>query len=144
MSTISFTKEHKEKLNALALEALFQGTEFKAKIGANHTIHDLLHTCSLNTLQQLHSQTKKEAAEIETMDEWSLTDHQQRKLKDLKDKQEILNLLIGYKRYLAEAESKRQELKELKGQLKNLQELNKTPDQRQKELEAKIASLETA
>lgn len=143
MSKINFTKEHKAKLDALSLDALIQGTEFKGKMAQNHTIYDLFHSCTLNTITQLHAALKKEANDIENMDEWSLTDYQQRRLKELQNKQEILNLLIGYKRNQAEVASAKEKLRELKALQTELKESTKTPEAKLAEIDAQIQAMET-
>lgn len=143
MSKVNFTIEHQNKLTALAMDALYRGQEFKAKLGTTMTIYDLFHNCSLNTLTVLHGATKKQVTDISNMDEWSLTEHQQKKQKALEKEAELLNLLIGYTRHKAEVASDKAKLAELKATYANLKESAKTPEEKLKEIEAQIGALET-
>lgn len=144
MAKINFTKEHQDKLNSLAGEALVKGTVFKGNLGAQMNIYDLFHNCNTNTLTRYHANIKKEIAEIEALDEWSFTEYQQRKAADLKKTQELVFLLIGYKRNQAEVEANKAQLAELKETYNKLKEDTKTPEDKMKEIEAKMAVLETA
>lgn len=142
MAKINFTKEHNDKLQSLAGEALMNGTKFKGNLGSEMNIHDLIHNCTVNTLSRYHSNIKKEVTEIENLDdEWSLTDYQQRKAAELKKTQELINLLIGYKRYQAESEAEKAKLAELKATYKELKESTTSPEVRLKEMEDQIAAL---
>lgn len=143
MSKINFTKEHLEKLNTLASEALMKGTKFKGNLGSEMSIYDLVHNCTVTTLSIYHSSIKKEVAEIENLDEWSLTEDQQRKASRLKKNQELINLLIGYKRSQEEIAANKEKLAELKEVYNKLKEDTKTPEDRMKEIEAQMAQLET-
>lgn len=142
MSKINFTKEHNARLGELAAEALFKGTKFKGNLGTESTIHDLIHNTQINTLTRYHANIKKEVAEIEAMDEWSLSDYQQTKAKNLKKNQELIFLLIGYKRYQEEIAANKAKLAELKSTYAQLKEDTKTPEDRMKEIEAQMAALE--
>lgn len=143
MSKINFTKEHRDRLGVLAADALFEGTTFKGNLGSEHNIFTLFHNCTPTTLSRYLSTTKKEITDIEGLDEWSLTEHQQRKLSALKKQAELINLLIGYLRSTEEAEANRQKLATLKGEYAKLKESAKTPEEKLKDLEAEMAALET-
>lgn len=142
MAKINFTKEHQDRLGVLAAEALFNGTTFKGNLGSELNIYDLFHNCNINTLTRYHGLIKKEVADIEALDEWSLTDYQQRKAATLKKTQELVNLLIGYNRAKSEKEANRAKLAEVKAQYEKLKEDTKTPEDKMKEMEAAMAALE--
>lgn len=142
MAKINFTAEHNARLGVLAAEALIKGTTFKGNLGSELNIYDLFHNCTVNTLTRYHGNLKKEIADIEALDEWSLTEHQQRKAANLKKNQELVNLLIGYKRSQEEKEANKSKLAEVKAQYAKLKEDTKTPEDKMKELEATMAALE--
>ena len=144
MTKINFTKEHQERLGVLASDALTKGEKFKGNLGSEMTIYDLIHNCNVNTLSRYHSNIKKEVADIELLDEWSLTEYQQKKAANLKKTQELINLLIGYKRNQAEIEANREKLSKLKSTYSELKESTKTPEDKLKEVEAQILALEVA
>lgn len=137
---INFTKEHLEQLHKLADEALFENLTVTTKLGGQLNIHELLYTTSINQLTEIKTALAKKIEKLEASDEWVQVDNEKiqtvRKLKDL------VNLIIGYKRYqleLLEIQDKKEELQE---QLNKLKESQRTPDERIKELEAQIADLE--
>lgn len=141
MAKINFTAEHMAKLGALAGEALIKGSTFKGNLGSELNIYDLFHNCNINTLSRYHTNLKKEIADIEALDEWSLTDYQQKKAATLKKNQELINLLIGYKRSQEEKEANRTKLAAITEQYNKLKEDAKTPEDKMKELEAQMAAL---
>lgn len=138
---INFTAENQARLGALVLEAFYGKTIFRGAVGTELSIFDLYHNTSVNTLINLHGATKKEVQKIEEMDEWTLTDHYKRKLKELQSKQELLSLLIGNARYQQELSEKAAQLKDLKADYLKLKEDNKTPEQKMKETEEKILAM---
>lgn len=140
MSKINFTLEHTARLKELAGEALLAGTLFKGNIGTEQTIYDLFHTCNVNTLTRYHGNIKKEVAEIEALDEWSLTDYQQKKAVRLKKNQELINLLIGYKRNQEQLATDREKVKALRAQYQTLKEATTTPEEKLKAIEAELAA----
>jgi len=139
---INFTKENQDRLNQLAGDALFKGTIFKGgSVGNTETnIYDLVHNCQINTLSRYHSNLKKEIAAIDDLDEWSLTDHQKRKKANLEKQKELINLLIGYKRFREQEAATRKEYLEKRAKYNELKENTKTPEDRLKELEADLAT----
>lgn len=139
MGKINFTSEHSAKLKELAVKALFDGETFKPTgLGNENTIHDLIHNVSVDTLTKYHANVKKQVAEIENLDEWNLTDYQQRKAASLKKTQELVNLIIGYRRSEIEKAAEKKALQEKLSLYKQLKEEAKTPEERMKELEAEI------
>lgn len=139
--TINFTSEHRKELMDLAGEALVNGTTFKGSINTDYNIHDLFHNCTVGTLSSLHAKTKKEVLEIENLDEWSLTEYQQKKAARLKKQLRIYNLLIGFKRKQEQDAANRAELKNLQVQLETLKQSTMKPEDQIKALEAKIAGM---
>jgi len=141
MAKINFTPEHSAKLKELAVKALFDGETFKPTgLGNENTIHDLIHNVSVDTLTKYHANVKKQVAEIENLDEWNLTDYQQRKAASLKKTQELVNLIIGYRRSEIEKAAEKKALQEKLSLYKQLKEEAKTPEERMKELEAEIVA----
>lgn len=144
MAKINFTKEHYAKMKELAFAMLVANEAITTKMGQPLNIVELMHTQTINTLNGIRLAITKQIEDLEKQDEWVATDYQQEKLEALKRKKELVNLIIGWKRYnmeLAEAKAKKAELTQ---QLKALKESQKTPEDKIKELEASLKELEKA
>ncbi len=138
---INFTEQHAARLQQLALEMLFTNSTVSTPMGQRLGISELIHTTTINTLNDVKNFLTKGIEKKEAADEWGQTDHEQRELQILKGKRELVNLLIGYKRKIAEQKEAAEKKAELNAQLKALKEDLKTPEDRIKELEAEIAGL---
>jgi hypothetical protein len=141
---INFNQEHKTKLDTLLLKHLYNNTQFTGGVGTKINMHQLLHETSLNSLQSLYQTLTKSLDTLKNLDQWSMNDYQQEKQENLRELIELVNLLIGFKRYESTKESNRKKASEIRDELKKLKEQNKTPEERIKELEeqAKIYEVE--
>jgi len=137
---INFTEEHYAKLKELAVQALFEGTSFRTKLGPYLTIYELLHTTSINQLNEIKNDLAKQIEKIEGGDEW--IDPDSEKLESLKSNKELINLIIGWKRYNLELDENTRKKEELTAKLVELKESTKTPEDRINELEAQLKELE--
>ena len=144
MAKINFTKEHLEKLKHHALGMLFTHETVTTKLGQSLNVVELLHTTTINTLNSIRLQLAKEIETIENQDEWVSGAASQNKLETLKNKKELVNLIIGYKRYQQEQYELARERASLETELKNLKESQKTPEDKIKEIEEKLKGLETS
>lgn len=138
---INFTKEHYAKLKELAFDMLVSNDTIPTKLGQSLTILELMHTTTINTLNSLKQQIAKQIDNLENQDEWTSSEHLQSKLNKLKAKKELVNLIVGWKRYSEEREELSAKKKELSTQLEKLKEAQKTPEERIKELEEQINSI---
>lgn len=138
---INFTKEHQVELYNSALKALFNKTEFSTSVGILN-IYDLLHTTTINTLTSMKVNLDKLISTKEAADEWSLTESQQKQIDELKAKSRLVNLIIGYKRYQEYQASIEKERAKLNAELESLKDSQKTPEDRIREIEDKIKSLD--
>lgn len=137
---IKFTKEHFAKLKELAAQALFEGITLRTKLGPYLTIYELIHTTSINQLNEIKNGLAKQIEKIEGGDEW--IDPDSEKLESLKSNKELINLIIGWKRYNLELDENTRKKEELTAKLNELKESTKTPEDRIKELEAQLKELE--
>lgn len=137
---IKFTDEHFAKLKELAVQALLVGTTFRTKLGQSLNIYELVHTVSINQLNEIKNGLAKQIEKIEGGDEW--IDPDSERLEGLKTSKELVNLIIGLKRYSAEREENKRKKEELSAKLAELKESQKTPEDRIKELEAQLKELE--
>lgn len=144
MAKVNFTKEHYAKMESLAFAMLVHNQVISTKMDQPLNIVELMHTQTINTLNGIRLALGKQIDDLEKQDEWVATDYQQEKLEDLKKKKELVNLIIGWKRYNLEVKEARQKKAELMEQLNTLKESQKTPEDRIKELEAQLQSLDTA
>lgn len=138
---INFTKEHYAKLKELAFDMLVSNDTIPTKLGQSLTVLELMHTTTINTLNGLKQQIAKQIDNLENQDEWASSEHLQSKLDKLKARKELVNLIVGWKRYSEEREELSAKKEELSIQLKKLKEAQKTPEERIKELEEQIAGI---
>ena len=137
---INFTKQHMERLMDLADAALFNKTIVVTKLGQPLNIYELLHTTSINQLTETKASLAKKIEKVEASDEWIAPDND--KLQSMKDTKELVNLIIGWKRYNLELDENARKKEELTKKLAELKESTKTPEDRIKEMEAELAKLE--
>ena len=137
---INFTKDHMSRLLDLADEALFDKTVVFTKLGQPLNIYELLHTTSINQLNEIKNSLSKKIEKAEEADEWVQPDND--KLQSMKDTKELVNLIIGWKRYNLELTENELKKEELSKKLAELKESTKTPEDRIKELEAQLKELE--
>lgn len=142
MAKINFTKEHYAKMKELAFEMLINNDIVTSKLGQTLTIADLLHTQTINTLNGIRLAFGKQIETLENQDEWVASDAQQERLEFLKRKKELVNLIIGWKRHNIEAQEAKAKKVELNAQLKQLKESQKTPEDKIKEIEEQLKSID--
>lgn len=130
MTEVTFTGEHLNKLKQLSIGMLFEDRKIKGQIGTELSIHDLLHNSSVATLQKVHGNLKKAIENKEGLDEWSMTPYQQRQLETLNKDKEIVNLIIGYKKFLAQQESNKSKLSEIREEIAQLKKATMSPEDR--------------
>ena len=140
MTKINFNKGHYDLMCEMLLEMLLNNEVIQHKM-LTLDVTALLHTTTINTLNSIRLDLKKAIDNLENQDEWSTTEINQKKLASLKDKKELVNLIIGYKRWQDEQESIKQARKLLLEELDDLKESQKTPEDKIKELEDKLANL---
>ena len=137
---INFTKSHMQRLLDLADAALFDKTVIFTKLGQPLNIYELLHTTSINQLNEIKIGLAKKIEKVESADEWIAPDND--KLQSMKDAKELVNLIIGWKRYNLELTENELKKEELTKKLAELKESQKTPEDRIKEIEAQIKELD--
>ena len=137
---INFTKDHMSRLLDLADEALFDKTVVFTKLGQPLNIYELLHTTSINQLNEIKLGLAKKIEKAESADEWIAPDND--KLQSMKDTKELVNLIIGWKRYNLELDENARKKEELTKKLAELKESQKTPEDRIKEIESQLKELE--
>jgi len=140
MTKINFNKGHYDLMCEMLLEMLLNNEVIQHKM-LTLDVTALLHTTTINTLNSIRLDLKKAIDNLENQDEWSTTELNQKKLAGLKDKKELVNLIIGYKRWQDEQESIKLARKLLLEELNDLKESQKTPEDKIKELEDKLANL---
>lgn len=143
MAKVNFTREHYAKMQTLAFAMLVHNQTISTKMGQPLNIVELMHTQTINTLNSIRLSLGKQIETLESQDEWVATDYQQEKLEALKKQKELVNLIIGWKRFKAEVEETRKKKATLKEQLDAYKEAQKTPEDKIKELEAELATLDS-
>ena len=139
---INFTKDHFEKLKELLSIMLLNNETVNNRLGIPVNVVELVHTTSLNSLNDIRNALKKTVEKAESADEWVSSFISQEKVNKLRRQIETIYLIIGYKRYqmeLADLNNKREELTE---KLNKMKEEAKTPEERIKEVENELDNLE--
>lgn len=141
MARINFTEEHLNKLKDLSLKMLFNNNALNSKLGQSYTIQELLHCVTINTLNSIRISLNKKIELIENQDEWISDSTTQKEFEQLKETKELVNLIIGYKRFKLEEEEIKAKKAELSSKINALKEAQKTPEDKIKELEKALAEL---
>lgn len=137
---INFTKDHENRLKELACEMLFNNGVIQTKLGQPLDIVALLHTTTINTLNEIKNKFSNTIAKMEEADEWVEKDSS--KIEKQRKAKELVNLIIGWKRFNLEKAENARKREELSAKLAELKESQKTPEDRIKEMEAELASLD--
>ena len=137
---INFTSAHMDRLVQLASNALFNRTVVNTKLGQVLNIYELLHTTSINQLNEIKASLSKKIEKVEESDEWVQPDND--RLEYFKNMKELVNLIVGWKRYNLELEEIKQEKETLMQEISELKESTKTPEDRIREKEEKLKELE--
>ena len=137
---INFTKEHFSKLVNLVAQAAMNNVTIPTKMGQQLNIVELLHTTSITTLNNIKASLTQKIRSIEDRDEWVEADTET--LEGIKAQKELVNLIVGWKRWTLEVEANKQKKAELTKKLAALKESTKTPEDRIKEMEAQLKELE--
>ena len=139
---INFTKDHFEKLKELLSIMLLNNETVNNRLGIPVNVVELVHTTSLNSLNDMRNALKKTVEKAESADEWVSSFISQEKVNKLRRQIETIYLIIGYKRYqmeLADLNNKRNELTE---KLNKMKEEAKTPEERIIEVQNELDNLE--
>lgn len=138
---VNFTETNMARLKELAIEMLLNNGIVSTKIGQVLNVSDLLHTTTINTLNSIKNSIKKRIEVLEGADEWTVEVDTQKEIGNLKKDAELVNLIIGYKRYTQEIAENHAKKRELEKQLHNLEESTKTPAERIEDLKKQIEAL---
>ncbi len=139
---INFTEAHLKEMKELLMKILLKNEVIYTKLGTPLNAVELLHTTSINTLNSIRQNIKNKINNLENQDEWIASTETQEELDKLKESDLIVNLIIGYKRFQMERESIERKKEKLKAKIAQMKEETKTPEDRLKEAEAELASLD--
>lgn len=140
---INFTQEHFGRMQQLLLGMLLNNETVNNKLGQPLNAVELLHTTSIQGLNGIRLSLGKQIENLENQDEWVASPVTQNKLESLKASKELVNLIIGYKRFQLEAEEVAKKRSILKEKIAQMKEEAKTPEDRLKEAEEELAALES-
>lgn len=139
---INFTEAHLKEMKELLMKILLKNEIIYTKLGTPLNAVELLHTTSINTLNSIRQSIKNKINNLENQDEWIASTEIQEELDKLKESDLVVNLVIGYKRFQMERESIERKKEKLKAKIAQMKEEAKTPEDRLKEAEAELASLD--
>jgi chromosome segregation ATPase len=141
MAKINFTQDHYNKMLSMAASMLVHHDIITTKMGTPLNIVELMHATTINTLVDIKKNLSKKIENLEDQDEWIESSITQSDLTKFKNQKELVNLIIGWKRFMLEAASERKRKQELEAKLKELKDSQKTPEDKIKEIEAELASM---
>ena len=141
MQKINFTKEHFEKMCSLLLTMLLNNNIVNSKLGTPINVVELLHTTTINSLNNIRLALSNKIKRLENQDGWVTSGSTAKQLDTVRAQEELVNLVIGYKRYRTEVEENAQKKAELTAKLKALKESQKSPEDKIKELEAELSAM---
>lgn len=141
MAKINFTKEHFNKMCTLLMGMLLGNEVISSKLGTPINVVELLHTTTINSLNYIRLTLSNKIKQLESQDEWVASDSTAKQLDTAKEQKELVNLVIGYKRYKMEVEENAQKKAELTAKLKALKESQKSPEDKIKEIEAELSAM---
>lgn len=141
MGKINFTKEHFERMKSMASDMLLNNESVTTKMGQIFNISELMHLTTISTLNSIRLHLAKKIEEAENKDEWVSSYTDSKYLSTLRTHKELVNLIIGWKRYKEEQEEIMAKRMSLEARLKELKESQKTPEDKIKELEEEIKDL---
>lgn len=142
MTKINFTKTHFDKMCTLALQMLLSNSVILSRFNTPINVIELLHTTTINTLNGIRLTLSKKIEQLESQDEWIATDNYSKQLEEAKEQKELVNLIIGYKRYKMEVDEIIKKKEEFNTKLKELKESQKTPEDKIKELETELSKID--
>lgn len=143
MAKINFTQDHFAQMQHLLLGMLMSNTTVTTKLGGELNVVELLHTTTINTLNSIRLSLSKHIENLESKDEWIADNTSQEALDKAKTQKELVNLIIGYKRYMLEREETKRKRAAIEAKLAELKESQKTPEDKIKELETELAGLDS-
>ena len=141
MAKINFTKEHFNKMCTLLMGMLLRNEVISSKLGTPINVVELLHTTTINSLNNIRLTLSNKIKQLESQDEWIASEINAQQLDIAKRQKELVNLVIGYKRYKMEVEENAQKKAELTAKLKALKESQKSPEDKIKEIEAELSAM---
>lgn len=141
MAKINFTKEHFDKMCSLLLTMLLSNNTVNSKLGTPINVVELLHTTTINSLNNIRLALSNKIKRLENQDRWVTSGSTEKQLGTVRGQEELVNLVIGYKRYRMEVEENAQKKAELTAKLKALKESQKSPEDKIKELEAELSAM---
>ena len=142
MAKINFTKDHYNKMLSMAAVMLVNNEVVMTKMGQPLNIVELMHTTTIGTLMDIKKNLSKKIENLEDQDEWVESNTNQVNLTRYKNQKELVNLIIGWKRFTLEASETAKRKQELESKLKELKDSQKTPEDKIKEIEAELASMQ--
>ena len=141
MAKINFTKEHFNKMCTLLMGMLLRNEVISSKLGTPINVVELLHTTTINSLNYIRLTLSNKIKQLESQDEWIASEINAQQLNIAKRQKELVNLVIGYKRYKMEVEENIKKKAELTAKLKALKESQKSPEDKIKEIEAELSAM---
>ena len=121
---------------------LLRNEVISSNIVTHINVVEFLHHTTINSLNNMRLALSKKIEQLEGQDEWVATDATAKQLEVAKLQKELVNLVIGYKRFKQEQEDNAKKKAELTEKLRALKESQKSPEDKIKELEAELSQID--
>jgi viroplasmin and RNaseH domain-containing protein len=143
MKKINFTESDLNNLRTLIADFVLGDITFKGQLGNVIFVHDLIHNTSINSLRKIFTNLSNIAKNQQTQVlRWDSKDEDDQKTELLKKQINFVELLIGYKIFLAQNEDIEAQKLRIQEQIARVESSTKTPEDIIKELKDQLVELE--
>lgn len=143
MKKINFTESDFNNLKSLIADFVLGDITFKGQLGNVIFVHDLIHNTSINSLRKIFTNLSNIAKNQQTQVlRWDSKDEDDQKTELLKKQINFVELLIGYKIFLAQNEDIEAQKLRIQEQIARVESSTKTPEDIIKELKDQLVELE--
>lgn len=129
---VNFSKEHLDRLKELSFKMLKNNSVIRkgSGVGTSLNINDLFHVETESSLRSTNAFLLGEIDKKSKVDTWSSSDQDVRSLNKLKEAQELVNLLIGYKISKRQSQEARAARQEVQKEIEKLEKETMKPEER--------------
>lgn len=137
----TFTKENYNRMCELILKAVLQNVVIQGDFNQPYGVQELLHNFPISEIEKKQKALENKASKIGNKSKWRVTDEDNAEKDRLNEVAEMLDLMAAYRYTLEDMAKLKAKLEANQETINALKEANKTPEQRQADLEAKNKAL---
>lgn len=137
----TFIKENYNRMCELILKAVLQNVVIQGDFNQPYGVQELLHNFPISEIEKKQKALENKASKIGNKSKWRTTDEDNAEKDRLNEVAEMLDLMAAYRYTLEDRAKLKAKLEANQETINALKEANKTPEQRQADLEAKNKEL---